>query len=119
MLQGWVPINLCVTSFGDLLVTMYSEDKTPSKVVRYSGSTVKQTIQLDEEGQPLYSGNHKIKYISENRNLDICVAENEAVAVVEVNQTGKFRFRYTGHSSSRKKTRLHPMVSQQTVKVVS
>nr|XP_022322625.1 uncharacterized protein LOC111124056 [Crassostrea virginica] len=108
MLQGWVPMNLCVISFGDLLVTMYSEDKTPSKVFRYSGSTVKQTIQLDEEGQPLYSGNHKIKYISENRNLDICVADSEAVAVVEVNQAGKFRFRYTGHSSSRKKNTFTP-----------
>ena len=107
-LQGWKPKNLCVTSSDDILVSMYSNDYTQSKVVRCSGNSVKQTIQFDDEGQPLYSGNDKIKYVSENRNLDICVADCEAGAVVVVNQAGKLQFRYTGHPSPTKNKTFNP-----------
>ncbi|XP_052677674.1 uncharacterized protein LOC128158755 [Crassostrea angulata] len=106
--EKWTPNHLCVTSTGDLLVTMFSDDKTQSKVVHYSGSTEKQTIQFDEEGKPLYSGNDKTKYITENRNHDICVADWEAGAVVVVNQDGKLRWRYTGHPSVTKNKPFKP-----------
>ncbi|XP_078341538.1 uncharacterized protein LOC144617509 [Crassostrea virginica] len=107
-LQEWIPGYLCVTSSGGLLVTLCSYDNTHSKVVRYSNSTVKQTIQFDDEDQPLYYGNNRIKYISENRNLDICVADHGAGAVVGVNQAGKLRFRYTGHPSPTKNKPFEP-----------
>uniref|UniRef100_A0A8W8LSW4 B box-type domain-containing protein n=1 Tax=Magallana gigas TaxID=29159 RepID=A0A8W8LSW4_MAGGI len=108
-LQGWMPNSLCVTSTGDLLVTIFSADGTQSKLVRYSGSTEKQTIQFDDKGKPLYSGNGNVKYITENRNNDICVADSEAGAVVVVNQDGKLRWRNTGHPSVTKNKPFKPI----------
>ncbi|XP_052680093.1 uncharacterized protein LOC128160807 [Crassostrea angulata] len=107
-LQGWKPNNLCVTSTDDFLVSLYNDDTTQSKVVRYFGSTEKQTIQFNDEGKPLYSGNFYIKYITENRNYDICVADPGAYSVVVVNQAGKLRWRYTGHPSWAKRKQFKP-----------
>ncbi|XP_062581589.1 uncharacterized protein LOC134243346 [Saccostrea cucullata] len=80
-LQGWKPYYVCSTFSGDLLVTMESDDNKQSKVVRYSGFIQKQTIQFDSESRPLYSSSI-FKYISENTNFDICVADCGASAVV-------------------------------------
>ena len=75
---------------------------------------MKQTIQFDEEVQPLYSEENTmcIKFISEHRNLDICVADSKAGAKVGVNQAGKLRFRHTGHPSPTKKELFKPQHRQ-------
>jgi hypothetical protein len=102
-LNGWLPLYICDTASNDLLVAMISENRTQSKIVRYSGSTLKQNIQFDDQGDALYS-NGDYKFISENRNLDICMADNGAEAVVVVNESGKLRFRYTGNPSKFKES---------------
>ena len=100
-LQGWKPLYLCSTSSDDLLVIMNSDDEKQTKVVRYSGSEEKLSIQWDDQFKPLYTAGYT-KYLSENRNFDICVADNAANAVVVVSATGKLRFVYSGTPATKK-----------------
>ena len=93
-LQGWRPLNLCSTSAGDLLVSMVSEDRNQAKVVRYSRGEETQNIQWDHQGEALYSRYPTYKFLSENKNLDVCVADWKTGNIVVVNAAGHLRFRY-------------------------
>nr|XP_022297508.1 tripartite motif-containing protein 2-like [Crassostrea virginica] len=101
-LHGWGPLYLCSTSSGDLLVIMITDDGKQTRVVRYAKSKENQIIQRDGQDQPLFSSNLCTKYLCENRNFDICVADFIACAVVVVNASGELRFRYTGNPSTGK-----------------
>lgn len=99
-------LSINTTGFCNLLVVMIKdEDKVENKenkVVRYVYSKEEQSIQFNDLGQPLYSFGNTSKYISENKNHDICVADYEASAVAVISHAGKLRFRYTATLSTKK-----------------
>lgn len=97
-------IDACSTFSGDLLVIMVSSNYSQTKLVRYCDYNEKQNIQFDDKGHPLYlsSGMNNIKYICENRNLSIFVADLNARALVVVNRSGKHRFTYKGGSHQKR-----------------
>lgn len=97
-LESWIPHNVCCTSSGDFLIIMDSDDAKQLKVVRYAGAIEKQVIQYSKKGERLYLSS-SFKYLCENKNLDICVADKVANAVVVVSHSGLLRFIYTGNSS--------------------
>lgn len=98
----WTPRSICGTHTGDILVLEVSYDEKQTQVVRYTDSSKKQTIRVNSNGKPLYSIGYYNKFICENKNLDICVSDYGAGAIVVVNQTGKLRFIYTGSPGTTK-----------------
>lgn len=101
-LLSWLPRGLCYTPKNELLVSMRSTNKKRSRVLRYSGITVTQIIENDSQGRPLFSvGNYRsMLHLTENGNGDICVADCARGAVVVVDGSGDFRFKYNGNPTT-------------------
>ena len=91
------PHNMCSTSADELLVMMDSKNGEETELVRYSPEyTEIQSMTKDDRGRPLFSSGMYTRLLTENRNLDICVADWFARAVIVVSADGELRFRYTG-----------------------
>ena len=96
--QGWLPWRLCCTRSGDILVHMYQRTglQSKNKTICYHGQNVKQEINKDGQGNPIFKDGDYSVYISENNNGDVCVSDSNAYTVVAVDKTGKVRF--TSHA---------------------
>ncbi|XP_062618141.1 uncharacterized protein LOC134279747 [Saccostrea cucullata] len=105
--SGDEPHDIAVTKSGDLVYA----DNIDGTVNIVKNEKIEEVIKLqdwfDDKGKPLYSTGNR--YMTENRNLDICVSNWRAKAVMVVNQAGKLRFRYTGHTPSLKNNSFDPL----------
>lgn len=109
-LYDWKFLSFCITVFDELLVCMADERKCSCRVVRFNQrSDERQIIQYDQQGESLYKSGMLNKYIEENKNGDICLADCDAKTVVVTDQTGELRFRYDGTTSTRKRDPFCPV----------
>ncbi|XP_062622405.1 uncharacterized protein LOC134283894 [Saccostrea cucullata] len=102
--KGWIPIGLCCTRSGDILVGMSTTDKSHHKIVRYQGQRVTQEIDKDENGDPIYQGGENAVFVVDNYNGDIVASDGNAITVVVVDRTGKVKFRYNNKPPGGKKS---------------
>lgn len=118
-IHEWEPISLCCTSADELLVIMDNEDHTETRIVRYRGEIEKQIIESNDKGRPLYLPWHYRKFLCENGNLDVCVTDSDAGALVVVNQAGILRFRYTGFSTNNQKLLLTGIATDSQCRILT
>ncbi|XP_062584466.1 uncharacterized protein LOC134246161 [Saccostrea cucullata] len=128
---SWKARCVCCTSTDDILVvesgytrpkknsekntSHSSSESIPSvRVAHYCGSNETQSIQFDDEENPLFSQEITDPHICENNNKDICVCYVKGWSVLKagelvvVSQVGKLKFRYTGQSPNPKNKEFVP-----------
>lgn len=109
-LHDWKLLSLCITAFGELLVCMTDERKYRCRVVRFNQDPeIMQIIQYDHRGESLYTSGMLSKYIEENKNGDICLADCDAAGVIVTDRAGQFRFRYDGKTSFQNNAPFRPV----------
>ena len=103
--EGWVPRRLCCTRSEDILVHLYkwSGSQMKNKIIRYQEQHIKQDINKDEQGNPIFKKGDCSLYMSENNNGDICVSDRNADTVVVVDKVRRVRFLYHGTLARREK----------------
>ena len=113
--QGWRLGRLCCTRSGDILVHVYEwkhpfqmftgyNSQRQNNIFRYQGKNIKQEINKDGQGNPIFKDGTYPLNMSENNNGDVCVSDTNADTVVVVDNTGRVRFRYDGTPARTKKS---------------
>ena len=104
--KDWRPGKLCCTRSGDILVHVCKENgpQIKNKIIRYKGKNVKQEINNDGQGNPIFKDGYCSLFMSENNDGDVCVSDVNASTVVVVDRMGRVRFRYYGTPAMREKS---------------
>ncbi|XP_078328823.1 uncharacterized protein LOC144623851 isoform X1 [Crassostrea virginica] len=104
--QGWTPWRVFCTRSGDILVNVYEESglQLKNKIIRYQGQNIKEEINKDGQGNPIFKDGVKTLFMSENNNGDVCVSDSNDGTVVVVDKTRRVRFRYDGTPARTKKS---------------
>ncbi|XP_062571394.1 uncharacterized protein LOC134233436 [Saccostrea cucullata] len=102
-IPNWNVEGLCGTRTNGLLVCMSNSELQEVKIVRFEPSLDIENIKLTQEIQyhedkdhPLFQFGNERLFVAENKNGDICASDTNADAVIVVNRTGQFRFKYQG-----------------------
>uniref|UniRef100_A0A8W8JJT9 B box-type domain-containing protein n=1 Tax=Magallana gigas TaxID=29159 RepID=A0A8W8JJT9_MAGGI len=95
------------TSGADNMMRLYNLHSKLVKSIQTKSGNRPGNVAVTQSGELVYTDyNDRTVNIVKNTqiqtNLDICVADNKACAVVVVNQAGKLRFTYTGPPSTTK-----------------
>lgn len=107
-LEEWVPRAIFVSKSGDLLVCMTVHYNDQCKIIQYSGKSIVQEIQFDENGDAIFHHKGGDIFLAENGNGDICVSLPAHRSVQVVSNVGDFRYSYHGDTDSSTSNKFSP-----------